>query len=854
LNRLLLTFLVIFTGSIRLPGVELQRYYAYQAVEDRNGVIAPWYGGQNGQCDYRVRIAAETIKRYPWAESPKVDLPAPEFVYNGTWKISAEGTIAVPQVNDWTNGDLGQRAAYVLSALVDYYRYSSDPAAIAAISLQADTMLQHAQTGPDDPWPRFLISVPNKGRAYGQADPHGMIQLDIVAEVGLGLVRAYEVTGRKPWLDAAAHWAEVLAAHCDPKPNRSPWNRYANPEDVPWDDEQTGGVVFLLTFFDELIRVGRSSPALIDARKAALAYFRDVLLPRWTVNDTWGRNYWDWADAVQAENVTEFAARYLIEHPADFPNWRADARNILSLFLNHTSVAATSNGDVYSGAWAYPESSGCCTRSLWYGPLEVAPVFAQYGVMAQSEWGREMARRQVILATYDAHETGVVEDNIDGGQIVAGGWFKIAHPMALKHVLGAIAWMPDIFGAPGENHLVRTSAVIDSVVYEKGKITYHTFDAPNPCVDVLRLAFPTKSVTADGHLLGMRADLAATGWRQKDLGGGDWLLFVRHDGSRRVSVEGDDPQQVASGQQLGFSGNWRTAQTPQTSGMAASAAGAAMRFSFVGNQVRVVGEAGPEGGLADVSVDGVKQLAGIDCWNPSSRGRQVLYYRNGLSNQAHTIEVTARGAGNPVSRGHSICVDAVQWSAANRPARFGEGGGPTQAQRFIFGYAGRHDWIDSSGQSWRPGTEFIARLGHGADSVASSWWTDARRRTIVNTTDPELYRHGVHAHDFTVYVTVGPGSYHARLKFAETRNVVPAKRPVSIEINGEAKVTAMDIAATAGGLNRAVDLVFDDIQPNHGVVALHLSGGTDSEAILQALEVGPGPGGSGAKCICLGTK
>jgi len=47
-----------------------RRYYAHDAVEDSHGVIAPWYQGQNGQIDLRVRIAAEFLKRYPWGTSP----------------------------------------------------------------------------------------------------------------------------------------------------------------------------------------------------------------------------------------------------------------------------------------------------------------------------------------------------------------------------------------------------------------------------------------------------------------------------------------------------------------------------------------------------------------------------------------------------------------------------------------------------------------------------------------------------------------------------------------------------------------------------------------------------------------
>ena len=48
-----------------------------------------------------------------------------------------------------------------------------------------------------------------------------------------------------------------------------------------------------------------------------------------------------------------------------------------------------SAGEVYSGAWAFPESAGCCGRSLWYGPMELAVPLAQYGEQADSAWARE---------------------------------------------------------------------------------------------------------------------------------------------------------------------------------------------------------------------------------------------------------------------------------------------------------------------------------------------------------------------------------------------------------------------------------------------------------------------------------
>jgi len=838
-----------------------KRYYAYPAVEDRNGVIAPWYKGQNGQCDFRVRIAAETLKRYPWVTPPKAVSPAPHYVFNGHWKIDPNGTITIPDLNPWDNGDLGQRAAYVLSGFVDYYRYTGDPAAIAHITVQADALLDHCQTPSDHPWPNFLISVPIHGKVYGKCDPRGMMQLDIVAEVGLGMLRAYQLTGNTRWFDACKHWGDLLAAKRNRTPGMCPWNRYANPEMIKWEDHMTGGVAFILVFFDELIRLGYTGKdnEIVRARDDGRAYLRDVLLPNWTVNDVWGRNYWDWPDPVQAENVTEFVARYLIENPRAFPNWRCDARNILNLFINHTSVANASKGDVFHGAWAYPESNSCCGRSLWYGPMELAPVYAQYGVATGSEWALEMARRQMILSTYDPHETGVSEDNIDGGQIVAGDWFKITHPMPLKHCLNAIAWQPEILGANRENHIVRSSAVVNKVIYDKGRIAYATFDAPAPTLEVLRLAFCPKTITADDTALRQVGDLNTNGYKVKDLPGGDWIVTIRHDGAKHIVVEGDDPQETAEADRLTFEPSWdqETIQVESPLGIgrrfvarASSQAGAAVSFRFTGNQVRVIGSARPDGGWADVYVDGVKQLVGIDCWCPQERDRQVLYYKNGLANDEHTLKVVVRGEKNPLSKGTNVYIGGAQWSAATGDSGFGEGGGPTDAQRVIFGYPERTDYVDSKGNAWQPALEWIVRLGDGADSVTGAWTTKRRRIHIANTPDPELYRYGVGANDFTAYFTVGQGTYHARLMFCETRDVKPEQRAItSVAINGRRVVDKMDVTETAGGVNKAVDLIFNDIQPSHGVITIRFTGHNGQHAMVSAVEIAPGDGGQGAKPV-----
>jgi len=860
----------ILFASVAFAGgaTTLRHYYGHDTVEDREGVIAPWYRGQNGQYDFRVRIAAETMKRYPWVGKDKAVVPAPEFLYNGTWSIDSEGNIKVPQEKDWANGDVGQRAAYLIGSMMEYYRYAGDPAAVPVISSTADYLTGHCETPRNHGWPGMLISVPTEGIRYGDCRPgtsneplvhpkeDGKMQLDIVAEAGIQLVRAYEMLGESRWYEAAKHWGDLLAENRRRDPGQSPWGRYANNAGgVGMNGTQTGGVVFILHFFDELIRTGYTGKGneIVAARNEGRAYLRDVLLPAWSDNDTWGRNYWDWEDPVQAENVTEFAVLYMMDHKDGFPNWKNDVRNLLSLFINHTSVSPKSNGDVFSGAWAFPESSGCCQRSLWYGPMELASVWARYGVETDNEWAREIARRSELLATYDVLENGRSMDLIDGGSFVSDTWFKIAHPMALDYVLKTMAWEPDVMGANRENHLMRTSEVVKKVVYGKDKISYATYDAPAGSVDVLRLAYSPQSVTANGRSLAVRQDLKSNGFTVRQLAGGDSLVSIRHDGATEIAVTGLDPQEFIDDGRLAFDGDWsvsRDSEDYEGGSHVSTQRTASLSYTFTGNQVRLVGRVNKNGGRADVFVDGNKQLVPVDCFSSIELHKQILYYRNGLADGRHTLKIVVRGEHNPASTGNEVLVDGVQYSAATGDSGYGEGGGPTGVQRMLFGYTSYTDFRDSQGNLWRPGTEFIVRTGDLTDSVAKTWWTMRQAVFVQGTQDAELYRYGVHAPDFTVNVTVGPGTYHVRLIFAETQYEGASQRGITIFINERKLQDGLDVWATAGGANKAADLVYNGIRPQHGAIAIRLVGskvdGCQRDAMVQALEIGPGDGGQGS--------
>jgi hypothetical protein len=136
----------------------VKKYFAHPVVEDRDGVIAPWYRGQNGQVDFRVRVAAETMKRYPWADKDVAVMAAPHFVFNSAWRIQRDGTIIIPRLGNteadvWLNGDLGQRSMSKLQGLTAYYRYTGDPAGLCVIEMDGSgkVLVEHPKLSVTKP-------------------------------------------------------------------------------------------------------------------------------------------------------------------------------------------------------------------------------------------------------------------------------------------------------------------------------------------------------------------------------------------------------------------------------------------------------------------------------------------------------------------------------------------------------------------------------------------------------------------------------------------------------------------------------------------------------------------------------
>jgi hypothetical protein len=779
-------------------------------------------------------------------------MAAPDFVYNSHWSIQSDGTILIPPTTDWMCGDLCQRAWSTVKGLTAYYQYSGDPIAFLYIPLTVDYILDYGLTGEKADWPRFPISTPTKGKAYGKCDPTGRNQLDLCAITGIEVLRAHQLTGNPRYLAMARHWGDVFAAKCQFKdPTVSPWNRYSDPSVVGWSDVLTGTTAIIVDFLDDLIQNGYPGKdnRIVKARDAGRRFLNEQMLPAWWVNDTWGRTYWDWDNPMMC-GVASMCADHIMKYPQAYPHWRSDLRNILSLVWNRNGADPASHGDVYNGAWAFPESSVCCGTSLSYNQYTAAPTLIRYGVLAGSAWAREIGRRMMIMATYDSLPNGVVKDGLFGDQVATGEWSNLAHPWPLCQVMEAIAWLPRELAPNRENHLVRSTAVVREILYEKGRLAYETCDAAKGVQEVLRLAFRPTAVQADNRRLRERADLNASGYTVNPLANGDCIVTVRHDGRKRVVIEGDDPQSVADDSAFKVTGAWRTVADAAAYGGAfqtAAAPGAALTFHFTGNQVRLLGVVGPDGGWADAFMDGIREPTLVECWNPSVRHRQPIFMKKGLAQGPHELKVVVRGEKNPLARGAQIKVDAVQYSAATGDAGCGSGGGSREPQRCIFGYLGRQDYLDSHGNAWRPGPEFVTRLGFGVDTVARTWWSRRRSMFIDGTRDEEIYRYGVHAPEFWVNFTVAPGDYTVRLHWADTPETPwveregkweTVSRPTTGVINGTQVIENLNVREAVGTF-RACVREFPGLHPRNGIIELRFTSSPGHEAMIQAIEVIP---------------
>ena len=447
--------------------------------------------------------------------------------------------------------------AHFADMLMGWYPYSGDEDAIRVVREMLDYQIAHGTTPGDWDWAGVPFATSCDGDLeYGRCirdmptDFYGGIETDKIAELGLGYVLVYEMTGEHKYLEAGLKCAGALAKHIRPGDATHtplPFRVDARKGEVIAGEEFGGMVVAPVRLFDELIRLGvGETEGFHKARDLAWSWILDNPLNASSAAwDRWTGYYED--VPKDTENVNDMTsmmtAYYILSHddPSTVdPQWQARVGYLLD-----RSRGLLGRGPFY-GAWAideqqrplanipYTSGRGCCSRAgLSCRTSAWGAINAMYYEKTGDGTARENAFRSLNYATYFAASDGKIACCGIMGVAANLFWFEDGYADAGRSFTWAMGAVPE-FAPVGQDHLLRSSSVVQKVSYGNHRIEYRTFGKTG--TEVLRLSFKPGHVTAGGTRLAEHSDLKEQAYVVQPLADGDFIVRVRHVISNEISI------------------------------------------------------------------------------------------------------------------------------------------------------------------------------------------------------------------------------------------------------------------------------------------------------------------------------
>jgi hypothetical protein len=547
-----LAVILLFSSSLcgqqQLPGPVNAQLPWHQAVVDADGRLLAWHHPDTRQgYDKVLRLAWDFIE-HKVPNDPATGLKI--YLLNAVYD---DDTL---QGSNWQGNPASLYGQFV-DSLLGWYPYSGDEEAVAVVRSMLDYQLAHGTTPADWDWAGvpYATSCKNSPEFGGclQDMPRefvGGIETDKLGELGIGYVLFYEMTGERKYLEAAMKCGEALAKHVQPgDADHTPWpfrvdahtgrilgGRFdAHSLEVKDGEDYGGMVVADVRLLDELVRLNAGNAE--NFRKS-----RDLAW-KWILNYPMRNDRWSgyFEDVPQNKrNLNQAAptmtAYYILTRPdpaAVDPAWVNNVGHLIDW------VRRSLGRGPYLHAWAIDEQGeppyfqGCCSRSgLASDTSRWGAINAMYFEKTGDAQAREDAYRSLNYATYFAASDGKI--SCCGTGFEGQYWFDDGYADYSRNYSWAMGAMPE-FAPHGQNHLLRSSSVVQKVRYSKQGIEYQTFD--KAATEVLRLTSRPARVLAGDSVLTQGADLKDEGYTLEAMSGGDYLVRVRHVQSNTVKIE-----------------------------------------------------------------------------------------------------------------------------------------------------------------------------------------------------------------------------------------------------------------------------------------------------------------------------
>ncbi len=524
-------------AAVCLLGVQIspaqQTFNRHQVVLDPQGKLLSWAQPQDKAYDRVMHLAWDFLLH-------KVPVAPNGLKTYYTYCCIDERTLGG---GDWLDNPAGLFAMFV-DAATAYYPYSEDRHVLDLVRGLLDYQMAHGMTPAKWEWGGVPYASSDPGATeyrgghdflfvrhatdWGRGDGYGVIEPDKVGELGMAYLKFYELTGEAVYREAALACANTLARHVRAGDAlHSPWPFRVFAEDNTVREEYSANVIGPVRLLDELVRLNLGDvPAYRRARHTAWTWLMEYPMQ----NHIWHAYFEDIPVFEKLTNFNQYSpmetARYILQHPEYDPNWKADVPALIQWVERTLGADVPSEPGMQWGAQTISEQIDDMHK-MGSHTSRYASVNALWYELTGDAAAKEKAFRSFNWATYMCHENGAVNDLAVEDQTV---WFSDGYGDYVRHFMAGLGSVPE-WAPPGENHLLRSTSVVQSVSYLPGEVNYQTFDADSS--EVLRLAYAPRRVLADGHELPKRADLEQAGWTFDAQHG---VLRVRHTGSRMVRV------------------------------------------------------------------------------------------------------------------------------------------------------------------------------------------------------------------------------------------------------------------------------------------------------------------------------
>lgn len=510
------------------------------------------------------RPSGEVAPRWPWkemvirptrfvmwaGESAGANLVKDE--YGKTWPgyvyactINLNGTIGNP-----TNYP-PQEFSFHNNGFLDYYMFTGDKRALKHAKVLADWLMDPAHMIPSQ-WPLHGLSVTRTGMGKVCGDGHsgetvfpwpftaadagsgkvygGVISIEEQGAAAITVLRLYHLTGERKYLDYCKGVADCLLRIQLSEGN---WHYRMNPQTAEPHNDWTANVIDNILFLDEMAATTGNKAYASSARRAE----------KWMIevpckSDRWLGIFGDvpsnidigWAQPANKgkDNLSGFVAmgagRHLLSTRGGNAQYVKMAEHLRKWIVDNFS------GTDSNKEQGITEQTVCFYVMPYHGFHQSMLECDLYEATRNEDY-RRAAFHYLNAGQYQTELNGFI--HLLGGGLVQGGldtwWCNITWaPTAYVYAMGTFPEM-----APSnENHLVRVSSPLTSILYTPDGVTYSTARGGT---DRLVVATKPASVKCGGKRLEETEKLGGeSGWSYDAR---THLLLIRHPaGSVEVRV------------------------------------------------------------------------------------------------------------------------------------------------------------------------------------------------------------------------------------------------------------------------------------------------------------------------------